>query len=97
MARPKPVVLLKSEVNENFKVEEILSSSGIYAVFYDESPINIKSYVDLASCDTTPKYKKTSFPSVGHARALAKRLNTQFNTDKFSVYRLKPDSDDDKI
>jgi hypothetical protein len=36
-----------------------------------------------------PKYKKVSFSNAGHAINLAKKLNTQFKTDKFSVVLLK--------
>jgi hypothetical protein len=35
-----------------------------------------------------PKYKKVSFSNPGHAISLAKKLNTQFKTDKFSVVLL---------
>jgi len=35
-----------------------------------------------------PKYKKVSFSNPGHAISLAKKLNSQFKTDKFSVVRL---------
>jgi hypothetical protein len=36
-----------------------------------------------------PKYKKVSFSNPGHAINLAKKLNVQFKTDKFSVVLLK--------
>jgi hypothetical protein len=32
-----------------------------------------------------PRYRKTSFPNSGHAINLAKKLNQQFHTDKFTV------------
>jgi hypothetical protein len=35
-----------------------------------------------------PKYKKVSFSNPGHAKNLAKKLNTQFKTDKFTVVLL---------
>jgi hypothetical protein len=35
-----------------------------------------------------PKYKKVSFSNPGHAINLARKLNTQFKTDKFSVVLL---------
>jgi hypothetical protein len=35
-----------------------------------------------------PKYKKVSFSNPGHAISLAKKLNAQFKTDKFSVVLL---------
>jgi hypothetical protein len=36
-----------------------------------------------------PKYKKVSFSNPGHAINLAKKLNGQFKTNKFSVVLLK--------
>jgi hypothetical protein len=35
-----------------------------------------------------PKYRKVSFSNPGHAISLAKKLNTQFKTDKFTVVLL---------
>ena len=35
-----------------------------------------------------PKYKKVSFSNPGHAINLAKKLNKQFSTDKFTVVLL---------
>lgn len=87
MSRPKPNILLSSEDTKTSRIEEIIKVSAIYAVFYDNSPINIKwssEYVD----DVQPKYRKTSFPSEAHAHNLADRLNKKFNTDKFKVVML---------
>jgi hypothetical protein len=36
-----------------------------------------------------PKYKKVSFSNPGHDINLAKKLNSLFKTDKFSVVILK--------
>ncbi len=36
-----------------------------------------------------PKYKKVSFSNSGHAINLAKKLNTLFKTDKFTVVLMK--------
>jgi hypothetical protein len=36
-----------------------------------------------------PKYKKVSFSNPGHAVNLAKKLNTQFKTSKFTVVLLR--------
>jgi hypothetical protein len=67
-----------------YKCDQIVEAAGIWAVFYDGQPINLKSqhYQDP---DATPKYKKTSFSNPGHARNLCRKLNAQFKTDKFSV------------
>jgi hypothetical protein len=85
MPRPAPNVLLKTVTDQKFRVEEVILAEAVYAVYYHGNPISLKSYIDLASSSDIPRYKKTSFPSSGHAHALANRLNTQFKTDEFSV------------
>ena len=87
MSRPKPTVLLEYANKETFKVEQILDSEAIWAVFYKRQPFNLKSGSLVASYPG-PKYKKVSFSNPGHAINLARKLNTQFRTDKFSVVLL---------
>jgi hypothetical protein len=88
MSRPKPTVLL-DHVNKNtYKSQQILNSEGIWAVFYDNMPINMKSFNILTSYPG-PKYGKVSFSNPGHAINLAKKLNTLFKSDKFTVVLLK--------
>lgn len=84
MSRPKPQVLLEYTNKTNYKSEQILASQGIWAVFYDNKPINLKSFNSLVGYPG-PKYKKVSFSNPGHAINLAKKLNKLFKTDKFSV------------
>ena len=88
MSRPKPKVLLEHANKENHKVEQVLESEAIWAVFYKGAPFNLKSGSLILSYPG-PKYKKVSFSNPGHAVNLAKKLNTQFKTDKFSVVLLK--------
>jgi hypothetical protein len=88
MSRPKPTVLLEYVNKSNYKSEQVLNSEGIWAVFYDNKPINLKNQNILVSYPG-PKYKKVSFSNPGHAVNLAKKLNTLFKTDKFSVVILK--------
>jgi hypothetical protein len=88
MSRPKPTVLLEYVNKSNFKSEQVLSSEGIWAVFYEGKPINLKNQNILISYPG-PKYKKVSFSNPGHAINLAKKLNTLFKTHKFSVVILK--------
>ena len=88
MSRPKPTVLLQHSNKSTFKLDEVLAAEGIWAVFYDGKPINLKSS-SLVANYPGPKYKKVSFSNPGHAENLAKKLNTQHNTDKFGVYLLK--------
>jgi hypothetical protein len=84
MARPKPVTILEYINKTTYKSTKILAADGIYAVFYDGKPMNGKTEVVLVSLPG-PKYFKSSFSNRGHAINLAKKLNTLFKTDKFSV------------
>lgn len=88
MSRPKPNVLLEHVNKLNYKSDQVLSSEGIWAVFYDQQPINLKSQNMLVAYPG-PKYKKVSFSNSGHAINLAKKLNTLFKTDKFTVVLMK--------
>jgi hypothetical protein len=84
MSRNQPKVILENVDKGTYKTVQIVEASGIWAVFYDGQPINLKSSHYLAN-ETTPKYKKTSFSNPGHARNLCRKLNAQFHTDKFTV------------
>ena len=87
MSRPKPTVLLEYTSKDNYKVEQILESDAIWAVFYKGKPFNLKSGSLVASYPG-PKYKKVSFSNPGHAHNLAKKLNRLFKTTDFDVYKL---------
>ena len=87
MSRPKPKVILEYANKENYKVEQILDSEAIWAVFYKAQPFNLKSGSLLASYPG-PKYKKVSFSNPGHAINLAKKLNRLFKCKDFEVYKL---------
>lgn len=84
MSRTQPKILLEIVDSKTYKCDQIVEASGIWAVFYDSLPINLKSQHYLDS-ETTPKYKKTSFSNPGHARNLCRKLNIQFKTNKFTV------------
>jgi len=88
MSRPKPTVLLDHVNKTTYKSDQVLASEGIWAVFYDSQPINLKTANVLISYPG-PKYKKVSFSNSGHAINLCKKLNTLFKTDKFTVVLLK--------
>jgi hypothetical protein len=88
MSRPKPSVLMEHVNKTTYKSDQILSSDGIWAVFYDGKPINLKTQNILVAYPG-PKYKKVSFSNPGHAVNLAKKLNDLFKTDKFSVVLLQ--------
>ena len=88
MSRPKPNVLIELTNKATYKTEQVLASEGVWAVFYDGKPINLKTS-NLLVQYPGPKYKKVSFSNPGHANNLAKKLNAQFKTDKFTVVLLK--------
>ena len=87
MSRPKPRVLIEHTNKVTYKIEQVLASEGVWAVFYDKQPINLKTS-NLLVQYPGPKYKKVSFSNPGHARNLARKLNTQFKTDRFTVVLL---------
>jgi len=88
MSRPKPKVLLELTNKATYKTEQVLSSAGVWAVFYEDTPINLKTSNMLVQ-HPGPKYKKVSFSNPGHAHNLSKKLNAQFKTNKFTVVLLK--------
>jgi hypothetical protein len=68
---------------DTYLSEQILAADSVYAVFYKDSPINIKTVNTLVTAPI--KYKKTSFQNPGYAINLAKRLNDKFQTEDFVV------------
>lgn len=87
MSRPKPKIILEYANKENYKIEQILESEAIWAVFYKGKPFNLKSGSLVASYPG-PKYKKVSFSNPGHAFNLAKKLNELFSCEDFQVVKL---------
>ncbi len=87
MSRPKPKVIIEKTDRTSYKTTQVLAADGIWAVFFNGQPINLKSLNSLVSYPG-PKYRKVSFSNQGHAVNLAKKLNTQFQSDGFSVVLL---------
>jgi hypothetical protein len=87
VSRPKPKVLLELTNKRNYKTEQVLESEAIWAVFYQDRPINLK-IVSIVAQQLGPKYKKVSFSNAGHAHNLAQKLNKMFNSTDFSVFKL---------
>lgn len=88
MSRPKPKVIIETTNKQTYRTEQVLAADGIWAVFYAGRPINLK-VSNLLVQYPGPKYKKVSFSNQGHAISLAKKLNSQFKTDKFTVVLLQ--------
>ena len=87
MSRPKPKVIMEHSNKTTYKLDQVLAAEGIWAVFYDGKPINLKSS-SLVANYPGPKYKKVSFSNPGHAHNLAQKLNNMFKTKDFAVYSL---------
>jgi hypothetical protein len=87
MSRPKPTVLLEITNKKTYKTEQVLEAEAIWAVFYQDKPINLKTS-SLVVQHLGPKYKKVSFSNSGHAHNLVEKLNKMFNSTEFSVFKL---------
>jgi hypothetical protein len=87
MSRPKPSILLEITDKKTYKTEQVLEAEAIWAVFYKDKPVNLKTS-SLVAQQVGPKYKKVSFSNSGHAINLAEKLNRVFNCKDFSVYKL---------
>jgi hypothetical protein len=79
--------LLEITNKKTYKTEQVLEAEAIWAVFYKDKPINLKTGSIVAQ-QLGPKYKKISFSNSGHAYNLAEKLNKMFDTTDFSVYKL---------
>jgi hypothetical protein len=87
MSRPKPKILLEITDKKTYKTEQVLEADAIWAVFYRDQPVNLKTSSIVAQ-QIGPKYKKVSFSNSGHAINLAEKLNKLFNCQDFAVYKL---------
>jgi hypothetical protein len=87
VSRPKPKVMLEITNKKTYKTEQVLEAEAIWAVFYQDQPINLKT-TSVVVNQLGPKYKKVSFSNSGHAVNLAEKLNKMFQTQDFSVYKL---------
>ena len=86
MPRPSPTVLLESPKSTSNKIDKVIASDGIWAVFYKNKPINLKSESIIAF--TAPKYRSVSFSNKGDAINLVKKLNKKFGTTEFTAVIL---------
>ena len=86
MSRPKPTVILSVTDPKTFTAEQVLRSEAIFAVFLDDSPVNLRTL--HTAIDEGPKYKKCSFSNAGHAHNLRDKLRQLFRTDRFTVVKL---------
>lgn len=89
MSRPKPLILLE-HIEESLKATQICDADAVYAVYYKNQPVMIRTIQNIEVGYPGPKYVKTSFPNPGHAFNLADKMNEMFNTTDFCVMRMVP-------
>lgn len=87
MSRPKPTIIAEVVNKKTYKSDQILEAEAIWAVFYKGKPFNLKSQNSISGYPGS-KYKKVSFSNPGHALNLARKLNSEFNTNDFAVFKL---------
>ena len=87
MARPKPSVILEHIDKRTFKSEQVLECEGLWAVFYQDKPFNLKNH-NVLTTYPGPKYKRNVFSNPGHAHSLCRKLNKRFRTTDFAVVLL---------
>lgn len=88
MSRPRPRILAEIVDKKTYHSEQVLAAHGIWAVFYDNAPCNLRTLNQLQQ-HPGPKYKKVAFSNPGHAINLARKLNQQFRTDQFTVVLMQ--------
>ena len=87
MAKHSANVIMDYVNPKTFVKEDVLEATGIYAVYYDNKPFNLRT--SNLPYTKVPKYRRVTFMShPGHAHTLAKKLNAIFKTDKFQVFLL---------
>jgi hypothetical protein len=86
MSRPAPNILIEITNKKTQKTDQVIKSDGIWAIYYQGFPINLRT-IALAAF-VMPRYKTVSFSNKGHAINLAKKLNNQFNVTDFTVVVL---------
>jgi hypothetical protein len=86
MARNKPTIIQSHTDKKSYIRTDILKSEAIYALFYDNEPVNIRRHHTLL--DGTFKYLRVCSPNCGHLFVLRDRLNKLFKTNKFAVVKF---------
>ena len=43
MSRPKPTILAELTNKATYKTEQVLASEGVWAVYFDSKPVNLKT------------------------------------------------------
>jgi len=86
MARPPATILLSRQLDD-FTGCDILSAQGLWAVLYQQQPINLKTRY-WSERGEINKYLKVVYPNLAPAENLADKLNRDFFTTEFTVAKI---------
>jgi hypothetical protein len=75
--------------NKGSTVVEVVSSTGLYVLCYNDQFVNLRERSFLnSSRPNYMTYLRTVFHNPAHANRLAQKLNKSLNTDKFTVKKI---------
>ena len=63
MARPQPTIIIEHVESKTYKAEQVLEADAVYAVFYEDRPVNLRSLNKLVN-SPAPKYKKVNLSKI---------------------------------
>mgnify|MGYP000045850634 CR=1 FL=1 len=82
----KPKIIVEQMDRKTYVSEQVVEVDDLFIVCYDGKPFSLRSVNTLIN--SAPKYSNTTFSNQSHASNLVKKLNTKFNTTKFSVEKV---------
>lgn len=89
MARPKPLILCSYEGKT--QSIDILKTPAVWAITHLGEIVSIRHRIPGLNGEIR-KYPKTQYPTKAAAINAARRLNTLFDTDAFSITRVQSDT-----
>ena len=86
MARPKPTILLTTELDDG-SIWDILQADAQYVITYKDQPCSIRQHVHTINTQGF-KYQKLSYTNLGSVVAQVRRLNLRFNCRDFNYKQV---------
>ena len=75
--------LIRSVVGKDYIDYQIRECKGLWVVLYDTKPFAL--VLQDSTLQGVRKYPRTAYANPGHAHNMARKLNTKFNTNLFTV------------
>jgi hypothetical protein len=93
LSRRRPVLKIQNLNTTTYVADQIVESSGIFAVLYKKELMNYRKLSVLLNKDMhVPTYKRTMFSTRQSAISLCNKLNKLFETDDFTVVSIPYES-----